>query len=62
MREGFKVFNKLFDVIIVVYWYCFVILEFKVFVDENKDEMKDRVKFGMVIREWDLRVKGSWCL
>ncbi|VBB83943.1 Putative Mitochondrial precursor of tRNA nucleotidyltransferase [Podospora comata] len=61
-REGFKAPNKLSDVITAAHRHRPAILELKALVDENKDEMKDRAKFGMAIREWDSRAKGSWRL
>lgn len=61
-REGYKAPNKLSDVITAAHRHRPAILELKALVDENKDEMKDRAKFGMAIREWDSRAKGSWRL
>ncbi|KAK4179218.1 mitochondrial CCA tRNA nucleotidyltransferase [Triangularia setosa] len=61
-REGFKAPNKLSDVVTTAHRHRPAILELKAIVDEKKDEMKDRAKFGMAIREWDARAVGSWRL
>ncbi|KAK4199679.1 mitochondrial CCA tRNA nucleotidyltransferase [Triangularia verruculosa] len=61
-REGFKAPNKLSDVVTAAHRHRPAILELKAIVEKKTDEMKDRAKFGMAIREWDARAVGSWRL
>ncbi|KAK0629925.1 hypothetical protein B0T17DRAFT_527000 [Bombardia bombarda] len=60
-REGFKAPNKLAEIITAAHRHRSAILELKDIVCAEKAAMQERDRFGMAIREWDVR-GGHWRL